>query len=345
MATWIQYKAKAFKYYKMNFLFFEFAVDLLTTVLLTVGVIAKSGISRKVFRDVPPRAWSGIVYAGAVGICASQTLFCLGLTLSEASYTSLYMMLTPSVTSLLAILVGLESRRTVKVLPTQLIGISIALLGTVLMITLAHVFAAKVYFWSSIYLVLHVIAMASNVLVWRKLFNDYGMKPLQMTWLSFLVATPTMFVVLLIELSLYPQFPPAPDSFNAIPDMLGLIYIITVAYTINYSIMAWCIRHSAITIVSVLVIQIYVSARPMLTTFISIMIHQNVQSVFQGMCVTATFAGLVIATIEKKREKRQKENDAVRNEAEKLRRTFLTDSGGISMLLNKTMLNNVEEDS
>jgi drug/metabolite transporter (DMT)-like permease len=94
--------------------------------------------------------------------------------------------------------------------------------------------------------------MASNVLVWKKLFNDHHLLPLHMTWLSFLVATPTMLMVLIFEFMLYPtNFPHVGESWQAVPDMLGLIYAITVAYTINYTVMAWCIRHSAVTIVSV----------------------------------------------------------------------------------------------
>ena len=73
-----------------------------------------------------------------------------------------------------------------------------------------------------------------------------------MTWLSFLVATPTMLVVLVFEFMLYPtKYPHLAESLQAVPNMLGLIYAITVAYTINYTVMAWCIRHSAVTIVSV----------------------------------------------------------------------------------------------
>jgi len=136
--------------------------------------------------------------------------------------------------------------------PIQVLGISIALFGTLLLILFDHYFNGTVLLWPSIYLVLHVLGMASNVLVWRKLFNDYHLLPFHMTWLSFLIATPTMFVVLVFELMLYPHFPHVDVSFQAIPDMLGLIYAITVAYTINYAVMAWCIRHSAITIVSVL---------------------------------------------------------------------------------------------
>lgn len=73
-----------------------------------------------------------------------------------------------------------------------------------------------------------------------------------MSWLSFLVATPTMLLVLVFEFMLYPmKYPHLRESWEAVPHMLGLIYAITVAYTINYTVMAWCIRHSAVTIVSV----------------------------------------------------------------------------------------------
>jgi len=104
----------------MNFvlprqLFFEFAVDFLTTLILTVGFLVQYKGTIQQALNLPRPAWSMIVYSGSVGICASQTFFCLGLSQSEAAYTSLYMMLTPSVNSLLSLCLGMESRRLLKV--------------------------------------------------------------------------------------------------------------------------------------------------------------------------------------------------------------------------------------
>jgi len=344
VAFWIQYKALAFKHYKMNFvgakqLFFEFAVDLLATLLVTAGFLVQYKGTIGQALTLPRSAWSMIVYSGSVGICASQTFFCLGLSESEAAYTSMYMMLTPSVTSLLSLCLGLESRLLVKVTPMQVIGIGIALIGTIVLILIDHYVFAKVLLWPSVFLLLHVACMASNIIVWRKLFNKHGLLPLHMTWLSFLVATPTMFLVLVFELMLYPNFPHVKASFQAIPDMLGLIYAITVAYTINYAIMAWCIRHSAITIVSVSTTQIYVSARPALTSIISIIIDRDQKAIFQGLCVAVTFGGLLIATLSKKSEKRQKEASAVQHGADLLRRRTMTQT----MLASEEEMENLAE--
>lgn len=122
VAFWIQYKAVAFKHYKMNFvsdiqLFFEFLVDFLTTLLLTAGFLIQYKGTLRQALTLPRSAWSMIVYSGSVGICASQTFFCLGLSESEAAYTSLYMMLTPSVNSILSLILGMETRRLPKVDP------------------------------------------------------------------------------------------------------------------------------------------------------------------------------------------------------------------------------------
>lgn len=330
VAFWIQYKAKAFKYYKMNFvstkqLFFEFTVDLLTTLILTVGFLVQYKGTVRQALTLPRSAWSMIVYSGTVGICASQTFFCLGLTGSAAAYTSLYMMLTPSVNSLLSLCLGMELRLLVKVTSMKAIGIGIALIGTAVLIFLEHYFNKSVLLWPSVFLLLHVLGMASNVLVWKKLFNEHKLLPLHMTWLSFLVATPTMLLVLVFEFMLYPtRYPNLNDSFLAIPDMLGLIYAITVAYTINYAIMAWCIHHSAITIVSVRLTQIYVSARPALTSIISIVILRDRESIFQGLCVAVTFVGLLISTLGKKSEKREREALAFQHGTDLLRRRTMT---------------------
>ena len=280
----------------------------MTTIIVSVGFLAQYKGTIREALTLPRSAWSMIVYSGSVGICASQTLFCLGLRRSSAAYTSLYMMLTPSVNSLLSLCLGMETRRLFKA-----VGIGIALLGTLLLILIMHFFQ-KVLIWPSIYLVLHVICMASNVLVWRKLFKDTKLLPLHMTWLSFLVATPTMLLVLVFEFILYPSYPSLSDSLEATPKMLGLIYCITIAYSINYAVMAWCVRHSAITIVS-----IYVSARPAFTSIISIVLDHEDMSILQGLCVATTFLGLLIATLGKKLEKKKVEADELRTQTARLR--------------------------
>lgn len=91
--------------------------------------------------------------------------------------------------------------------------------------------------------------------------------------------------------------------------LVTVCWVIIIAYTCTYSIMAWCIFNSSISFVA-----LYASARPLFTVIIVLIQGKlSFQQLFNIVFLIITFAGLFITTLSKKFEKKQKKREVIDN--------------------------------
>jgi drug/metabolite transporter (DMT)-like permease len=145
-------------------------------------------------------------------------------------------------------------------------GVCVSLLGLALLIVLYIIEAAvpdlKV-FLSNGFFFLHALCQAGNVFIQRKLLIDHNFSPLRLVTTMIGVAMVLMIITFTIQSQAF-ETHTWQENFYALGNIIGVLYTVVIANVCTFAIMAWCIRRSSISIVS-----IYVSARPGFVILIS----------------------------------------------------------------------------
>jgi len=313
IATWINIKIIAFKKYGMDFVFFEFVLDTGATIYMSLLLLS---LRRSSIRYVNRTNLPWIIASGLVSVTMTQLFFCFGLQRLPPSYTATWMIITPVLVTVAALILKYEEYKRMK-----LVGIIVTISGCVLLVvSKAITQREESYMYGDVFMVASSICNASGILIQRKLLKEMELPPS-------LVATGTLIfgqlfmTVALLTKPLWGETDYAVNytSLLALEHLVAIVFLISMAYAAHFGIMAWCTSKSSISIVA-----IYASARPFFTCLISFILDVSVDpwtsTLGMGFLVIC-FTGLIIGSISKKQEKSKKINQQVSEIRERLEST------------------------
>ncbi|CAG9326154.1 unnamed protein product [Blepharisma stoltei] len=295
IGVWINYKKKAFEQLNLSFVFFECVVDLIATLILLTGVFSVRK-ARNFFMGGKITHILLAMLSGILCVFSAQLFFCIGLKYTSGGITAPWMLVTPSVVGLLGMILKYESRKTLKIF-----GVTISLIGVLSFIGIDFFYEEYISFVGTLSLMIHAIALAVGLLLWRKLLKIYKHPPLVVsTWA---VGTGTICMIFAyLSQELWWIVPP--DFENDISQsyhIFGVIVTISVAYACNYGILAWATRRSAISVVA-----LYASARPLFTETLSFIISRHyttIEMIISSILMVMVLCGLLLNSYSKKKEK------------------------------------------
>ena len=245
--------------------------------------------------------------AGVIGVFLGDICFCIGGSLSDATYTAPYMLLTPTFVSIIGLILGYETNATLKT-----IGLSSAILGTLGLILFSSftrnesTFDQSLYI-ASIFLFISSISQASMFVIWKKLLVDNGHSPLIVATWSVVVGNLCMFFSYLLKPLWYPwkEIHSVTTQLHGCSHIVSICFIIMLAYSVNYSILTWVIHKSSISMVA-----LYVSARPVFTAIISFVIadQENWKITVNAILIVFVLFGLLTSSHSKRQQKAMRTN-------------------------------------
>jgi drug/metabolite transporter (DMT)-like permease len=313
IATWINVKKTAFKKYGMDFVFFEFVLDTGATIYMSLLFFS---LRRSSIRYVNRSNLPWIIVSGLVSVTMTQLFFCFGLQRLPPSYTATWMIITPVLVTVGALVLKYEEFKRMK-----LVGIIVTISGCVLLVVFKAITTrGNSYFYGDIFMVASAICNASGILIQRKLLKEMKLPP-SLVATGTLISGQLFMTVALVTKPIWGETEYAVNytSLLALEHLVAITFVISMAYAAHFGIMAWCTSKSSISIVA-----IYASARPFFTCIISFILDVTIDpwtSTLGMGFVVICFTGLIIGSISKKQEKSQKINQQVSEIRERLEST------------------------
>jgi drug/metabolite transporter (DMT)-like permease len=171
---------------------------LMATIVLLAMYFAKHGVKRSFTR--PDSHWIMLWLIGLIGVFGYQVFFFGAESIISANEVAIFFAFSPCITVVLGRLVLKQ-----KIFPLAYVGIVIALLGTIGVITMSHkteytyscLINAHPKHWGDFLAILTAVAMAAyNVL--NKKASRLGMDALTITTFSSLIGTLFLFITFLL---------------------------------------------------------------------------------------------------------------------------------------------------
>lgn len=278
----------------MDFVFFEMIADTGASVLMLFSVFILKK-PRQIFLDCKAKHMALAVSSGVMGVFLSQLFFCVGLRNTNATFSAPWMLLTPLFTTMFGIILGYEAKKAMKI-----IGIIISVIAASGSISYESVKQTGDLV-GEVFLLLHSLFLCFGIIVWRKLVNDFNHSSLVVATWSVTAGSLFMVVGYFTQPYWYALEINATQDLAAVVKIPGITFMIVLAYSCNYSILAWATYMSNISIVA-----LYASARPIFTTVLSYFIHKLpvYEILISCSLLVVDLTGLLVTCYSKRMEKK-----------------------------------------
>lgn len=215
------------------------------------------------------------------------------------------MLLTPLFTTSIGIYFKYE-----KPDPLKYKGLGISFISTLGLITLELVYTqiTLATFGASLMLFISSLCTASAFFIWQKLVVKEEIPVLIVSFWT--LAAGSLFMLFSYSLKPFWYFwntsPGLISSVSGLATIISCLFIVTLGYSVTYAIMIWATQKSVISTVA-----LYPSARPIFTTFLSILISKEswVEIFLTLILIILILSGLLLAAFSKDVERRNKKDD------------------------------------
>ena len=154
------------------------------------------------------------------------------------------------------------------------------------------------------YLFLHTLCLAVCIIIWRKLLKEYNNSPTVVAIWSLGSGSFVIFLAYIFLPVWLGKDQDVSNNFEALKHLIGVWFMVTIAYSCNYAILAWATFKSSISVVA-----IYASARPVLTTILSLLNAESDSSldiILSSIFLVMVLFGLLVISYGKKVERYKK---------------------------------------
>lgn len=245
-----------------------------------------------------------LLISGVFGCFVNMYFFTLGVAASNADLAAVFQPVTPILTGMFTVLVGLESFSYYK-----LVGIIVSCGGTILVLILDGIESSDVETFSYIAFALNAGGAASYSICQKPLINNSGYKTFFLT--AFAMTSAFLPMSILVVSTILHDTSRADDFLPKVSQIPALLYCSIGVSFVGYSGISYANRHLDATIVNM-----YLILQPVSTAILSLILGYNQKTSASWslwVSMVLIFVGLFITTVADP-EQHLKEEDQEENE-------------------------------
>lgn len=246
----------------------------------------------------------------------AQFCFSVGNKLTSPAVTAPWMLLTPSLVGLCGMVLKYESRKKMK-----MFGVFVSISGVAGIITFVY-FTQVTNTVGLISLLFHAIGLAAGLVLWRNLLKVSRHSPLIIATWACSMGTLLWSIMYATQFYWLEKEPDIAVDLDAISHIVGIVFVISVAYACNFVILAWAARRSSVSILA-----LYASVRPLCTLIVSFFVSETYSTldvIVSCILLLMVLSGLLINTYSKKKEMKSMLKKQEKNIQGKLQNNFKT---------------------
>ncbi len=226
--------------------------------------------------------YTKLLVCAVFGVAANMLMFFKGLSLTKPINGAVLMLNTPVFVVIFAWFYTKE-----KIKPKQIVGIAIAAVGALLLISNGNFSFNSNTLQGDILVTLNAISYAFYLVYAKELIKKYH--PLTVTLWSFIMGT---FLVFPFAYNQVLQI----DVITFTPTIWLFVAFITIGSTfVTYLLNAYALHHASSALVGT-----YIYMQPVIASIIAIAMHKDQLNATKLLCMLIVFVGVYLASIAKK---------------------------------------------